>query len=126
MFARMSQTLSGDRQARRRTGGPRRWTAADKAAYLAAFAASPLTIKAFCAETGVPRATFNLWQHEAREAEAARRTVPPFARVELVPPTSSGGLMMVVRGAGGLEAELTAVDATTVIMVLRALLVPPR
>jgi len=126
MFARMSQTLSGDRKARRRTGGPRRWTAADKAAYLAAFATSPLTIKAFCAETGVPRATFNLWQHEARETGATGRTVPAFARVEQAPPASRGGLMMVVRGAGSLEAELTAVDATTVILVLRALLVPPR
>jgi len=60
------------RERRRRPGGPRRWTAADKAAYLAAFATSRQTIKVFCAETGVPRATFNLWQREARDARGGR------------------------------------------------------
>jgi transposase-like protein len=129
----MAQTLPTAVAAlRRRPGGPRRWTAADKAAYLAAFATSPLSIKAFCAETGVPRATFTLWQGEARAAARAhrgapsrrRRKTPAFARVELVPPPPAtggiGGMVLVMRGPAGVEAELTGLDAATLTAVLHA------
>ena len=133
--AAMAQTLPvAVIASRRRPGGPRRWTAADKAAYLAAFATSPLSIKAFCAEVGVPRATFTLWQGQARAEARAQRVVPSrrqrhrrrrprqapeFARVELVPPPT-GGLRLIVRRATGLEAELTGLDGPTLVTVLRA------
>jgi hypothetical protein len=69
----------------------------------------------FCAETGVPRATFNLWQREARDA-------PAFARVELGPPSAPRGLTLVVRRPGGLEAEVTGLDAATVVAVMQPML----
>jgi transposase-like protein len=133
--AAMAQTLpTAVATPRRRPGGPRRWTAADKAAYLAAFATSPLSIKAFCAETGVPRATFTLWQGEARAAARAHRDAPPrrrrrkapaFARVKLVPPPATttggiGGMVLVMRGPAGVEAELSGLDAATLVTVLHA------
>jgi transposase-like protein len=118
----MSKTRSVRHARRRRPGGPRRWTAADKRAYLAAFATRGLTIKTFCAETGVPRATFNLWQREAR---AARRSdAPSFARVEVRPSSTAPGITMVVRRPGELEAEVTGLDAAAVVTVLRGVLHP--
>src|SRR6185503_6810393 len=92
----------------RRAGGPRRWTAADKAGYLAAFATSRQTTKTFCAETGVPPSTFNLWQREARAARGGRASprrgdAPVFARVELGPAALPRGITVVVRTPDGLE-----------------------
>ena len=117
---------------RRRPGGPRRWSAADKAAYLAAFAKRRLGLTAFCAETGVPRATFTLWQREARAARAAqtpqtpqtRHDRPIFARVELAPPSAPRGIALIVRGPAGLAAKLTGLDAATALTVLRLVLRP--
>jgi transposase-like protein len=120
-------------------GGPRRWSAADKAAALAAFATTRLTLKAFCAKRGVPRATFGFWRREVRAARApqpsrtpprspARRDRPTFARVELPPPPPPRAMTLVVRGPGGIEAELTGLDAsmvvTMVVTVLGAVLHP--
>jgi len=109
----------------RRAGGPRRWRAADKAAHLAAFAARGGTVPAYCAETGVPPSTFFAWQREARAATAAaaaRRPPPPFARVEVVPPPARPGITLVVRGPAGREAEVTGLDAATVVTLLRVVL----
>jgi transposase-like protein len=121
----MSKTLQVRRARRRRPGGPRRWTAADKRAYLAAFATRSQTIKTFCAETGVPRATFNLWQREARSARRApvrgRSDAPTFARVEVA---TAPGITMVVRRPGEFEAEVTGLDAAAVVAVLRGVLRP--
>ena len=83
----------------------------------------------------MPRATFTFWQRQARAARApqrarapqkswARRDRPTFARVELVPPPAPRGITLVVRGPAGLQAELTGLDATTALTVLRAVLRP--
>jgi transposase-like protein len=125
----MSKTRSVRRARRRRPGGPRRWTAADKRAYLAAFATRGQTIKTFCAETGVPRATFHLWQREARDARRApasysRSDAPAFARVEVGPLATAPGITMIVRRPGELEAEVTGLDAAAVVAVLRGVLGP--
>ena len=127
----MPPTLSAGLSARRRRpGGPRRWTAADKARHLAAFAARGGTLLAYCAAAGVPRATFTFWQRERRAttaAQAARRTPsrsrPTFARVQVVAPSPGRGLTVVVRSAG-VEAEVSGLDAATVVTVVRALLRP--
>ena len=111
----------------RRAGGPRRWRAADKAAHLAAFATRGGTVPAYCAAAGVPPSTFFAWQREARAAHAtpasaARRPPPPFARVEVVPPPARPGITLVVRGPAGREAEVTGLDAATVVTLLRVVL----
>lgn len=105
----------------RRAGGPRRWSAADKAAHLAAFAARSVPIPAYCADAGVPPSTLSVW---LREARAARRAPPTFARVEVVPPSAGPGLTLLVRGPAGLQAEVTGLDAATVVTVLRVVLRP--
>ena len=125
----MSKTRLVRRARRRHPGGPRRWTAADKRAYLAAFATRGQTIKAFCAATGVPRATFNLWQREARAARRApasrgRSDAPAFSRVEVGPLPTAHGITMVVRRPGEFEAEVTGLDAAAVVAVLRGVLHP--
>jgi hypothetical protein len=90
-----------------------------------------LSIKAFCAEVGVPRATFTLWQGEARAAARAqrmtpsrrrRRKPPAFARVEVVPPlaATTREIVLVVRGPARVEAELSGLDAATLVTVLHA------
>ena len=111
----------------RRAGGPRRWRAADRAAHLAAFAARGGTVPAYCAEAGVPPSTFFAWQREARAApappaSALRRPPPPFARVEVVPTPARPGLTLVVRGPAGREAEVTGLDAATVVTLLQVVL----
>ena len=111
----------------RRAGGPRRWRAADKAAHLAAFATRGGTVPAYCAAAGVPPSTFFAWQREARAAHAtpvsaARRPPPPFARVEVVPPPARPGLTLVVRSPAGREAEVTGLDAATVVTLLQVVL----
>ena len=73
----------------------------------------------------MPRATFNLWQREAREAsraQVARATAPTFARVELAPAAVAGGVTMHVRRADGLEAELRGLDPATVVTVMQGVL----
>ena len=123
----MSHTLPAVAEApARRPGGPRRWRAADKAASLAAFATCGRSIKAFCAETGVPRATFTLWQREARAPRAtpAARAQRTFARGELAPLPALPGITLVVRGPAGREAEVTGLDAATVVTLLRVVLRP--
>ncbi|MEP7346606.1 MAG: hypothetical protein ABI877_15150 [Gemmatimonadaceae bacterium] len=114
--------------ARRRPGGPRRWSAAEKAAHLAAYATRGLGLQAYCTATGVPRATLTYWQRQARALREARvpRSRPTFARVEVVPsPPAVSGLTMVVRGPAGLAAELTGLDAPTAVRVLRAVFGTP-
>ena len=109
---------------RRRPGGPRRWSAADKTAHLAAFAARGGTIAAYCAAAGVPRATFTLWQHAARVAHGAggavRRPRPTFARVEVMAPPMAPSLTLLVRRRAGVEVEVTGLDAVTLAAVLPA------
>lgn len=100
---------------RRRPGGPRRWTAADKTHHLAAFAARGGTIAAYCATAGVPNATFTLWQREQR------RSRPTFARVEVTPRVAAEPLTLHLRRAG-MEADVTGLDAATLLTVLGALL----
>jgi len=130
----MARTPLADRATRRqRPGGPRRWTAADKARHLAAFAARGGTLLAYCAAAGVPRATFTLWQRERRRAAAtatrattaasARRSRAraTFARVEVVAPASAPAITVIVRRAG-VEAEVSGLDAATVGGVVRAIL----
>lgn len=129
---------------RQRPGGPRRWTEADKAAYLARFAESRLSGAAFCRMMDLPRATFTLWQREARVAAARpgsgrRSRYAQFARVALVPgskapatrpragevaaiPTMTLPMTVSVRGVTGSAAELTGVDAVTAVEVVRLVL----
>ncbi|HTR77910.1 MAG TPA: hypothetical protein VMH39_07355 [Gemmatimonadaceae bacterium] len=122
---------------RRRPGGPRRWTAADKAAYLAQFAESHLSGAAFCRLMDLPRATFTLWQREARAAAgrpgSPRARPAGFARVELVPriadptarptgATAGPAMTVVVRGVAGVAAELTGVDPVTAVQLVRLVL----
>lgn len=121
---------------RRRPGVRRHWTEAEKAAYLAAFTRSAASATGFCRATGVPRATFMLWQREARAARAAqgprRRGGPSgFAAVELVTAADAAALpalgktpplTLVVRGPGGVAAELTGVDAATAVLLVRLVL----
>jgi transposase-like protein len=119
----MRETLtSGQQQRRRQPGGPRRWTTADKTAYLAAFATSGQTINAFCEETGVPRATFNLWQREARQRPATSPASGSsgFARVQLTPGPPVHGVTLLVR-TPAFEAELRGIDTETAVMVLARL-----
>lgn len=110
---------------RRRPGGPRRWSAADKTAHMAAFAARGGSIAAYCLAADVPRATFTLWQREARVARAivrpVRRAPPKFARVEVVAPPRPPTLSLVIRRGAGLEAEVTGVDAATLAVLLPVL-----
>jgi hypothetical protein len=88
----------------------------------------------------VPRATFTLWQREARDAAAgpgSRRLRRPsrFARVELIPtieePRARGSagaaaasptMTVVVRGVSGVAAELTGVDVVTAVQLVRLVL----
>ena len=122
----MSHTLPAVAEApARRPGGPRRWRAADKAASLAAFATCGRSIKAFCAETGVPRATFTLWQREARapRATSAARAQRTFARVELAPPPPTlPGITLTVRTPAGLEAAVSGLAAATLVSLLQVVL----
>lgn len=125
----MTALASRGARRRRRPGGPRRWTAADKTAHLLAFATRGGTIAAYCAAAGVPRATFTLWQREARvaarTARPARRPRPTFARVELVAPPLAPALTLVVRRGGELAAEVTGLDAATLTVLLPALFRAP-
>jgi transposase-like protein len=121
----MSETkLARSRTPRRRPGGPRRWSAADKTRYLTEFARSGLSIKSFCAKTGVPKATFNYWQREAREAKSVtrRHKTPGFAQVELVPPVASSGLTMVVRSPSGIATEVSGLDRAAVESLVQVIL----
>ena len=128
MLPRMPQTNAPtSRSKRRRPGGPRRWTAADRTRYLAAFARSGQAIKAFCAEVGVPRATFTYWQREARarrtpDKHRGERKAPVFAQVELVAPAPEPGLSMVVRSPSGIATELSGLDKTTAESIMRLIL----
>ena len=77
----------------------------------------------------MPRATFNLWQREAREARRRRRANrrsdsegPTFARVELPAPVAARAITMIVRGITGLEAEFTGLDPAAVVVVMTGLL----
>lgn len=87
-----------------------------------------MSITTFCTQSGVPRATFTLWQHEARMAAAkaagsTRRVTPSFARVEVVPApayTAPAGITVVIRARHGDVAELAGLDAMSVVSVLRA------
>ena len=70
----------------------------------------------------MPPSTLSVW---LREARAARRAPPTFVRVEVVPPPPAGpGLTLLVRGPAGLQAEVTGLDAVTVVTVLRVVLRP--
>lgn len=78
----------------------------------------------------MPRATFNLWQREARAVREARRRRranrrsegPTFARVELTAPVAAHAITLIIRGVGGLEAELTGLDPAAVVVLLAGLL----
>ena len=76
----------------------------------------------------MPPSTFFAWQREARAApatpaSAARRPPPPpFARVELAPLPALPGITLVVRGPAGREAEVTGLDAATVVTLLQVVL----
>ena len=122
-MARMSTTsllpIPRPQRRRRRPGGPRRWTAADKAAHLAACATSGRTIAAYCADADVPLATFSLWRREARRVH---HEVPMFARVELARAADPAGIWVVVREPGGRESLLTGLDAATAIQAWRLVL----
>ena len=111
---------------RRRPGGPRRWSAADQTAHLAAFAARGGTIAAYCAAADVPRATFTRWQREARSARGTggrdRRAHPTFARVEVVAAPTAPTLTLLVRRGAGVEVEVTGLGAATLAAVLPAVL----
>ncbi len=75
----------------------------------------------------MPRATLTYWRREAQHVRATRapRARPAFARVHLVPsPPTLPGLTLVVRGPAGVAVELTGLDASTVVTVLRAVLGP--
>jgi transposase-like protein len=121
----MTALISRGARHRRRPGGPRRWTAADKTAHLTAFAARGGTIAAYCAATDVPRATFTLWQREARvaagTARPARRPRPTFARVEVVAPPLAPAFTLVVRRGADLAAEVTGLGVATLAVLLPAL-----
>ena len=116
----------------------RRWTAAEKAAYVAEYARSRLSIAAFCREKGLSLGTFARWRQGARTGSAGPGSRPPstpfgFARVELAPASeppsawtrhaaADRAITLVVRGRGGLEAEITGVDAATAARMLRLVL----
>jgi transposase-like protein len=51
----------------------RRWSAEEKAAYLAAFHESGLSGAAFCRDSGIPQSTFELWKREVRRDSSARQ-----------------------------------------------------
>jgi hypothetical protein len=78
----------------------------------------------FCAKTGVPKATFNYWQREAREAKSAKRLGKTlgFAQVELVPPVASSLLTMVVRSPTGVATEVSGLDRAAVESLVRVIL----
>ena len=44
--------------------------------------------------------------------------VPAFARVALVPPAAPSGIVLVVRGRGGLKAEHNGLDVVTAVAVM--------
>lgn len=130
----MSRFTDDDgRAARRRPpGGRRRWSAAERAGYLAAFRWSGGTVAAFCRRTGVPRATFTLWRRDEREERIARQqhgsALPTrFARVEV---TSGGpdaaaratGITVRLHGQSMVTGELIGLDAATALRALRLLL----
>lgn len=125
----MSETfISTPPPKRRGPSGRRRWTATDKAHYLAAFAKSGLSTKVFCAEMNVPRSSFTLWQQEARRAvptnaaPTARAKPSSFARVEVVAPAPPNGITLVLRSVHGDVAELAGLDTVTALTLVRSLL----
>jgi hypothetical protein len=112
----------------RRFGGRRRWSAAEKAAHLAAFARSAWTADQFCRARDIPRSTFALWQREARGAPARRAARSRFAAVDVVarPVATAPGAGMVfrVRSPAGVDAELAGLDRATAVALLRVVLHP--
>jgi transposase len=110
----------------------RRWSEAQKALYLARFAKSGLSVEAFLRETDISRSTFARWRR-VQPRRSRRDARASFAAVELVPagrvsmaaehqiesgPTRAG-ITMVVRGAAGLETELSGLDRATALAFLR-------
>ena len=100
----------------------RRWSAAKKSQYLAAFRRSGETVRVFCARVGVPRSTFVLWRRDARARPgSAKRPPARFARVQEVPLGAAPGVapLMVIRAPNGLALEVAGLDVATLVTVLR-------
>src|SRR5258708_2539470 len=99
---------------RRRPGGHRRWSAAEKTAHLAAFARSAWTADNFCRARDIPRSTFAVWQREARGAPARRAARSRFAAVDVVartvPTVQAAGMVLRIRSTAGVDAELAGFD----------------
>jgi transposase-like protein len=139
-LARMSPFTALDGRAirRRQPGRRRRWSAAEKARYLAAFRRSGGTVAAFCRRTGVPRATFTLWRqdedHERGDRGARQRVGTArgagFARVAVRPgipgvtdaAATPAGITVRVHAPSALTGELIGLDADTALRALRLLL----
>ena len=106
----------------------RQYTAAEKAEYLALFAASDLSLSVFCREMALPEATLALWRRQAVDATASRG----FAAVELVSTSDMStpvALTLTVRACHDHDmpfvVELTGVDLQTLSPIVRTLLTPP-
>src|SRR5687767_15281244 len=112
-------TTNRDQLRSRSRGRRSRWSAAAKARLLRRFAASGVGPSTFCRIHGLPRKTFLLWRRQAERDLG-------FAAVELPRPAIGSALTVVVRLAGGVEAELTGLDATSTATLLRQLLVGAR
>lgn len=114
----MGELIPSTARRRRR----RRWTAADKAHHLAAFARSGLSIKEFCAQADVPRSSFTLWQHQARMLAKGTaptpRGRPSFAQVEVVPSVAPAGITLVIRSGQDVVVELAGLDARVAVTLL--------
>jgi hypothetical protein len=74
-------------------------------------------VRQYCATHAVPVSTFQLWRRAAR---AASRSM--FARVEVLPAAPDRALRLVVRGARGLEVEVTGLDPSLLPAALSAVL----
>lgn len=119
---------SGAGALRSRVGRGQRWSAAEKARYLAAFAASGLSGAAFVRQSGLPQSTFDLWRSEARRRRRVSRRVPResatpgFARVEVVGPSAPSGITLVVRSGPGVVTEFGGLDTASAVSLLEAAL----
>lgn len=120
---------NGAGRRRSRVGRGQRWSAAEKARYLAEFAASGLSGAAFVRQTGLPQSTFDVWRSEARRREVSshrsareKAGASRFARVELMRLPSPSGITLVVRRASGLAAEFGSLDGASAGALLKTVL----
>jgi transposase-like protein len=95
---------------------PARTTAAQRATYVTAFAESGQSVAAFCRAHGVVVGTFARWR---REVGPTRR--PRFARVVVAEPAPALVGRLVIQGPAG-TAEITGVDAATLVRLARTVL----